>query len=554
MREGANAIFRCPYEVRQPVNRGLRYRAAGRAHTEPASQDRRRLLKLAALAATTLWLPRAAWSQPRLAAYPFVLGVASGAPGADSVVLWTRLLGESLSGSGPATLRWELAQDEGFSRLVRRGQVQALPELAHSVHLELAGLEADRWYFYRFMLGDAVSPVGRTRTLPLPDAQVVRLRLAYASCQRWEHGYFSAYRHMQQEDLDCVLFLGDYIYEYPGAADPVREGPGEWPVDLDGYRRRYALYKSDGDLQAMHAQAPWLATWDDHEVQNDYAGLKAGEGGPSVADFAVRRAAAYQAWYEHLPVPAAVLTQGIPGLAGAEMRIYRRVDFGRLASVYVLDGRQYRDPQVCVPEGGFGSRSMDPADCPRWGDPARSMLGIHQENWLTEQLARASPGWNVLAQQTLFGRLDRRAGPGELLWNDSWDGYTAARTRLTGALRGQRVANPVVFGGDIHQNWVGHVKADYHDPASPSVGVEFCGTSISSRSGGISQLPERLPENPHFIYAEARHRGYGLAEFTPRRLSVSLRGVDDVTRRDSGVTTLARFTVQAGRPVVEREG
>jgi alkaline phosphatase D len=517
------------------------------------SQDRRRLLKLAAVSAATLWLPRAAWSQPRLSSYPFTLGVASGSPGVDSVVLWTRILGDGLAKAGAITVRWELAHDEGFARPVRSGQVQARPELAHAVHVELNGLDADRWYFYRFMLGDAVSPAGRTRTLPRPDASVLRLRLAYASCQRWEHGYFSAYRHMGEENLDAVLFLGDYIYEYPGAADPVREGPGEWPVTLDAYRRRYALYKSDADLQAMHAKVPWLVTWDDHEVQNDYAGLKAGEGGPAVADFALRRAAAYQAWYEHLPIRAAALTQGIDGLSGAEMRIYGRADFGRLASIYVLDGRQYRDPQACVAEGTLGSRSFDPAECPMWSSPERSMLGVRQEAWLAQQLARASGGWNVLGQQTLFGQMDRRNGPGELLWNDSWDGYAAARARLTDTLRGQRVANPVVFGGDIHQNWVGHVKADYRDPASPAVGVEFCGTSISSRTGGITQLPERLPENPHFVFAEAKHRGYGVAEFTPRRLFVALRGLDDVTRRDSGITTIARFSVEAGRSVVERD-
>ena len=241
--------------------------------------DRRRLLQLAASAATGLWLPRAARSQPRLPANPFALGVASGSPSHDSVVLWTRLVApgifESL-GTGAIPVRWELAHDEQFSRIVQRGQSAALFELAHSVHVEVAGLEPDRWYFYRFIAGDAVSPTGRTRTFPAPDAIVQQLRLGLASCQRWEHGYYSAYRHMRSENLDAVLFVGDYIYEYPIASNPVRVPTGGWVVTLDDYRRRYALHKSDTDLQAMHAACPWLQTWDDHEVQNDYAGLAPG--------------------------------------------------------------------------------------------------------------------------------------------------------------------------------------------------------------------------------------------------------------------------------------
>ena len=167
--------------------------------------------------------------------------------------------------------------------------------------MEVRGLEPDRWYFYRFAAGDAASATGRTRTFPAPDAMVARLRLAYASCQRWEHGYYSAYRHMRAEELDLVLFLGDYIYEYPNAGQAVRKPSGNWVLTLDDYRQRYALHKSDADLQAMHAACPWLVTWDDHEVQNDYAGVSPGYSGPPVVDFAARRAAAYQAFYEHMP-------------------------------------------------------------------------------------------------------------------------------------------------------------------------------------------------------------------------------------------------------------
>ena len=521
--------------------------------------DRRRFLQLAAASATTLWLPRSAWSQPRFSSNPFTLGVASGSPTPDGVVLWTRLALYALFGSGigkdPVTVRWELALDDKFTRIVQNGQAQAMPELAHSVHVEVAGLESDRWYFYRFMAGDAVSGTGRTRTLAAPDAPVDRLRLAYASCQRWEHGYFSAYRHMLEENLDLVLFLGDYIYEYPNASNAVRRPSGGWVLTLEDYRQRYALHKGDADLQAMHAACPWLVTWDDHEVQNDYAGRQSGDSGPAVASFAARRAAAYQAFYEHMPVRASVLTQAVAGLAsGAEMRIYAQLRHGRLANFSMLDARQYKDPQACTRGGLPGSSTLDPATCASWDDPARSMLGEQQERWLDAGFAAARVGavWNVIGQQTLLGQRDFRPGPQRFLWNDGWDGYGAARTRLTDSLRKNAVANAVVLGGDVHENWVGHVKADYSDPRSPSLGVEFCGTSITSRSDGNAKTAERLAENPHFVFADTQRKGYGVAEFTPRQLTTSLRVVDDVTLRETKIETLARFAVQAGKPVVEK--
>lgn len=513
----------------------------------PVSTDRRSLLQLAAAGAGALWLPRSAWSQPRLSANPFTLGVASGSPTHDSVVLWTRLLAEGWFqslGSQPITVRWEVAHDEQFRRIVQNGQVQAVAGLAHSVHVEVAGLEPDRWYFFRFMTGDWASATGRTRTFPAPDAMVRKLRLAYASCQRWEHGYYGAYRHMREENLDAVLFLGDYIYEYPISGTPVRVHSGGWALTLDDYRKRHALHKSDADLQAMHAACPWLLTWDDHEVQNDYAGLTAGENGPLVESFAGRRAAAYQAYYEHMPVRAAAL-------AGAGFRLYSQQRFGRLANLVLLDNRQYRDPHVCPRAGRAGSSFVNPADCAAWNDPGRTLLGTAQEQWLDGALAQSGQGWTVVGQQTLFGQRDARPGPDQFLWNDGWDGYSAARGRVTQSLQRHQVANPVLFGGDVHENWVGHVKADYARPDSPSVGVEFCGTSITSRSGGSGRAAERLSENPHFVFADAQRRGYGVAEFTPGQLTTTLRVVDDPARRDTGIQTLARFAVQAGRPVVE---
>lgn len=521
--------------------------------------DRRQLLGWAASSAAALWVPRSAWSQPRLEGNPFGLGVASGSPTHDSVVLWTRLVPDQPQaldrwGTEPITVRWEVAHDAQFQRLAQSGQGHALPLLGHSVHVEVQGLEPDRWYHYRFMLGSAVSTVGRTRTFPSPGAVAQRLRLGYASCQHWEHGFYSAYRHMQGEQLDALMFLGDYIYEYAGSNKAVRAVPGGTAITLEDYRARYALYKSDPDLQGMHAACPWLLTWDDHEVQNDYAGVTMGSKGPEIIDFAARRAAAYQAYYEHMPLRAATLGRALNGAWGQdrELRLYDRVTFGRLATLHLLDDRQYRDPQACTKGGGPGSSTVNPANCPEWADPRRTLLGTAQERWLEQSLAAGSGQWNVLGQQTVFGQRDFKRGPGQSLSNDGWDGYAAARTRLTDALQHHKVNNPVFLGGDVHANWVGHVKADYARPNGAAVGVEFCGTSITSRGGNNDGLSEVLTENPHFIFADRERRGYGVAEFTPKQLSVTLRAVDDVTRGDSGAQTLAAFTVEQGRAVVHQ--
>jgi alkaline phosphatase D len=442
------------------------------------------------------------------------------------------------------------------------------------VHVEVQNLQPDRWYFYRFMVGDAVSSVGRTRTFPKAGAAADKLRIAYASCQRWETGYFSAYKHMQAEKLDAVLFLGDYIYEYPGQIGSVRYPKANsnvgFVISLDDYRSRYAQYKSEQDLQDMHAACPWLMTWDDHEVQNDYANLHAGYS--TMADifsnpnnFAQRRAVAYQAYYEHMPIRAASLTQSLAGLAmGAEMRIYNRVDFGKLATFYMLDCRQYRDAQVCNAPGAAVSGQVNPADCASWVEPQRTMLGETQETWLRNEFDKSklsSTTWNVLGQQSLFGQRDNKPGEGQMLWNDGWDGYSAARTRMTNALQKNAVKNPVFLGGDVHENWVGYVKSDYAQTAaakaSAAIGVEFCGTSISSpSSSNVARTTALLAENPHFVFADAKYRGYGVVEFTPHQITTTLRGVDDVKQKTTKVATLAQFVVPAvsaaGRVVIER--
>ena len=524
--------------------------------------SRRQILQRATASASTLCFARGAWGQETFNRYPFAYGVASGSPTHDSVVLWTRLAQDTTAGGldKAVAVRWELAHDEHFKRVAQRGQTVADPELGYSVHVEIAALDPDRWYHYRFMVGDAISRIGRTRTFPLPGATVKRLRLGYASCQKWEDGYFSAWRHMHAENLDAVLFLGDYIYEYPGTSSKLRTPGGGWVRTLEDYRARYALYKTDSDLQAMHASCPWLMTWDDHEVQNDYAGARPGDSGPpgwfGVTHFLARRAAAYQAYYENMPLRASVLTHALTGLArGAEMRIYSHLQFGRLASLYLLDGRQYKDPQACSRRGKWGSSMVEPTQCESWNDPQRSYLGLSQERWLQGELeAAASRGatWNVIGQQTLFGERNFAKGPVKKLWNDGWDGYSAARTRLTDGLQKSAASNPVLLGGDVHENWVGHVKADYTNRSSNPVGVEFCGTSITSHSGKTDSTARLLEENPHFVFADAQSRGYGVAEFSTQQLDVRLRVVDDVTRQDTKIDTLAQFVVESGHPVIER--
>ncbi|HSV51754.1 MAG TPA: alkaline phosphatase D family protein, partial [Burkholderiaceae bacterium] len=225
---------------------------------------------------------------------------------------------------------------------------------------------------------------------------------------------------------------------------------------------------------------------------------------------------------------------------------------GRLATLYLLDDRQYRDAQACTRDGKLGSGIVDPDACSAWTDPRRSLLGPVQEQWLGNALANGSGGWNVIGQQSLFARRDNRPGPGSMLWNDGWDGYPAARERVTAALQKHRVANPVLLGGDVHENWVGHVLADYGKPSSPALAVEFCGTSVTSRSGGNAKTAERLAENPHFVFADAQRKGYGVVELTPSQMTTTLRVVDDVTRSDARIETLAKFSVAAGRPVVEK--
>ncbi|WP_198958198.1 MULTISPECIES: alkaline phosphatase D family protein [Amycolatopsis] len=489
--------------------------------------------------------PAAAAPRPGGGEYPFKLGVASGEPAPTGAVLWTRLVPEPFTPGGgmppkAAPVDWEVAADERFTRVAARGSTWALPQLAHSVHVEARGLAPDREYFYRFRYRHDISPVGRTRTTPAPGSPGGTLGFAFASCQSWDSGYYPSYRHMAQEDLDLVLHLGDYVYEGGIPADggyrkvTTPDVLRTVPQDLERWRMQYALYKSDPDLQLAHARFPWLVVWDDHEVKNDYASTRQEHAG----DIAALRAAAYQAWYEHQPVrpPANPASAGGP-------RIYRRLHWGGLAQIDMLDGRQYRD----VPPCGWGEADA----CPAAYDPSVTMLGATQERWLYEGFAASRARWNILGNNVMLARLDHDGPGGSRLWHDAWDGFPAARKRLTDAWQQHDVRNPVVVTGDWHSTFVNDIHADFDRPGSPVIGTEIVGTSISSNGDGAVYGPYYGPMiqyNPHIKFFDGDRRGYVRCRVGKKEFRSDLRMVSTVSRADAPESTVASFVVEDGRP------
>jgi alkaline phosphatase D len=512
---------------------------------------RRDLLAGAAGLAAAPFLPKPAPAAPsRPSGHPFSLGVASGDPQPDGFVIWTRLAPEPLTGGGmparPVPVAWEVAADERLRRVVQKGVATAVPEHAHSVHVELRGLDPDRWYWYRFRAGGETSTVGRTRTAPVNGAPHRRLRFAFLSCQHWEQGYYAAYRHLLGDDLDLVVYLGDYIYEAPSWADEVRRHEGPEPTTLEEYRNRHALHKTDPDLQAAHAAYPWALTWDDHEVDNDYAADQSQDRDDPQA-FVRRRSAAYQAYWEHMPLRRAAMPRG------TEMRLYHRLTFGDLMEMTVLDGRQYRSVQPCIEGPRGGGRLVEVERCAARLDPRQTMLGPSQERWLLGGLGRSRARWNVIAQQQLMAELLQRTRAGApAYWTDGWDGYAAARGRILSYIAAHKPANPVVIGGDIHSFWVTDLKTDFRDAASPTVATEFVGTSVTSAGVPYDTFAATLPDNPHVRFFESRHRGYVRCEVTPERWQADLRVVSDVRDRAATARTLAAFVVESGRPGAQR--
>ena len=517
---------------------------------------RRRLLLLGAARVAALGaigaaqLGAYAFAREPSPTYPFCLGVASGAPLPDSVILWTRILSDPLAADAGAlalAVRWEVAEDEAFARVVAKGVAFAVPALAHSVHVDVTGLSPARWYWYRFLQGDAISPVGRTRTAPAAGSMPTQLKLAVASCQHWEFGEFGAHRHIAAAAPDLVAFLGDYIYEWGpySLTHPAAVRSGDECMTLAHYRARYAQYKSDPQLQAAHQVAPWLVTWDDHEVANDYASDRDER---LSADFLQRRTCAYQAFYEHMPVR---LSAPRPGAFGA-MRIYQRTDWGQLARFHLLDARQYRSHHACQPSGRGGSSSTTIAACRQLLDPSRSMLGPDQESWLAQGLNTSRARWNIIAQQTLMARnsqLPVQAPEDGRYWTDGWDGYPMARQRLLDAVRDSRAANPLVLSGDVHTFYTAHLRRDMLRPESasnPVVASELCASSVTSSSRPQARTDQYLAHNPHITFGRSDKRGCMLLTITPERTSAVFLGLADVQDAQSPITPLATFNIADG--------
>lgn len=472
-------------------------------------------------------VPLVGFGRP-LTADPFTLGVASGEPAPDGVVLWTRLApdplaDDGLGGMGPRVVdvEWEVAADERFTRIAGRGIAAAVPESAHSVHVELTGLQPDAEYFYRFRTGGYLSPSGRTRTAPAAGA-LSPLTMCFASCSNYEQGYFTGYRRLAEDHPDLVVHLGDYQYEYATRPGALRAHAGPETVTLANYRQRLAQYKTDPDLQAAHAMAPWLVVFDDHELDNNWAGDIPENPQPG---FAARRAAALQAYFENMPLRRSATPRG------TGMPLHRRVEWGALANFHLLDTRQYRSDQAC----GDAYRS----DCLERFFPWRTMTGTDQEQWLLTGLHGSRARWDILGQQVFFAALDLAAGPAVGINPDAWDGYVANRDRVLTGLRGVR--NPVVLTGDVHSHWA----ADIRDGQGSSVATELVTTSISSGGDGSDGRPDvdpLLPENPHIRYFSNR-RGYVRTRITGDELRADFRTLPYVSRPGAPAQTGASFVI-----------
>ena len=474
----------------------------------------------------------------------FTLGVASGEPLPDGVVLWTRLAPDPLALDGlggmpakPVAVSWQVATDPRFRQVVRAGAAQARPEEAHTVHVEVSGLQPGREYWYRFRARGELSPVGRTRTAPPAGSRLDRFAFAMVSCQNWPDGHYTAYQHLAQEDLELVVHLGDYIYEGGGQGTI---GRGHLPATeiftLADYRVRHAQYKTDPHLQATHAAFPWMLVWDDHEVENNYAddiSQPDTEPDQDPAVFRQRRAAAYQAYYEHMPLRRDQKPHG------PDLVLYRRRQFGDLVDFRFLDTRQYRDDQV-------------PAD--RRLEPGRTILGAEQRQWLEASLAGSTGLWNVLAQQVFFSQRDFTSGPAQTFSDDAWDNYPRERDALVDHLAAVGTSNPVVLTGDVHASYVSDVLDDFDRPSSRVVATELVGTSITSGGDGVEQNPGdavQLAENPHLKFIN-RRRGYVRHQLTRESWTADYRTVDHVRQPGAPIRDKARFVIEDGRPGAQR--
>ena len=522
-----------------------------------ALMSRRELQRRALALALIPWLGAGAQAQllqgavlshgPRWQVDPFSLGVASGQPQPSSVVMWTRLRildADAALKAQSLEVVCEVFADAALRQPVRQWRVQTDASRAHSVHVVASGLQPGRPYWYRFVCGNAMSPVGRARTSPGLEDPVDRLRIALASCQHYEQGYFVAHREMAQRDLDLVLFVGDYIYESSNPQYLLRKHEGGVPKSLNEYRERHAQYKSDTDLQACHAAHTWAMTWDDHEVVNDYANdLDRSFTDPQI--FLRRRAAAYQAYFEHMP-----LRLGPDPVNASQMRIHDRMAWGKLADLWTLDCRQYRDHQACLDLNRGGGRVV--VSCDALTDPARSMLGMAQEQWIHEGLTRSHRRWKLVAQSTQMSSSGVNTPLGRSAFTDGWDGYPQARARLLGTVAQAGVQNVVMLGGDVHMNVAAQLRVQANDERSPVVASEIVTTSVTSRGLGEKLLAQIRDSNPDIAHARSDERGYTLLDVRPEGVSAEFRTTANPARVDGVFKTQAQFAIRSGVAGVQK--
>ncbi|GGP74897.1 alkaline phosphatase D family protein [Saccharothrix coeruleofusca] len=486
------------------------------------------------------------WAHARTAAAapairdPFQLGVASGDPLADSVVLWTRLAPAPLNADGfggmpDATydVEWEIATDQAFSSVVQRGTTTTTRALGHSVHVEPVGLASGREYFYRFRTGGHISPVGRTLTAPAAGASVSQLKYCFASCQHWEEGWYHAHRGIAADNPDLVLFLGDYIYEKPSGRDAAEKVRGVFYTDetttLAGYRARYAQHRTDPNLQASHAAAPWLVVFDDHEVENNWNSSTS----PATA---ARKAAGFQAFYENMPVRSTVKP------SGSAIKLYRNFLWGDLARFHMLDTRQYRSVQTSG------------TTCTPYRDTSRTITGTAQEQWLLKSFESHPATWDFLGQQVFFAQRDGDGDKATCESPDSWDGYQASRDRIAKGWVDRRVPNPIVLTGDVHRHWAADLRLDYYDHSDPIIGSELVTTSVTSQNDSSAPSSAWRSNNPHIKYVQNK-RGYVRVTATPDRLTADFRVVSNALEIDPAkalLSTDASYVVEAGAKGLKR--
>ncbi len=495
-------------------------------------------------ATTTTTLP--------LGSDPFSLGVASGDPLSDSVILWTRLLPTEPLPDTDIEVDWEVATDPGMSDIVATGSAMAVAALGHSVHVDATGLEPDTEYHYRFRVDQFETTPARTRTFAAPGTTPERFRFAFSSCQNWEQGYYAAYRDLvEQGNVDAFVFLGDYIYEYAsgGYSDERGRTTGQdfECESVEQYRERYALYHGDPLLQAAHALVPWIITWDDHEVDNDYAGASSEEDAEQQA-FLARRAAGYQVWYEHMPVRLEPPT-------GADYPIYRSFAHGDLLRFHVLDTRQYRaDQQRGDAFVDVIGQALQVRDDELAFSPEQTMLGAPQLQWVVDGVTASNAIWDVLAQQVfMFGGNAVVGAEPPVVVVDTWDGYAGERQELLDAV-GPAADNLIVLTGDFHSAAVADLRADPFDLTLPIVGSEFMASSISSSFFGDDDVIKALVQaalagNPQLKWFDTR-RGYTMCEVTPDRWHATFRAVADEFDESSPVETVTEWEVVAGTPGV----